>query len=761
MFRSRVARLVATFAAGLLCAGSAAVVTAPSAAAACSAPGTIQALDGSCYYTPQGTYMPYSGYDFGFKCPLPYTTPSHGATSQSQCYVGAPAGSYATDELYDGGGVFTPFWRVAIKLCEPGSYQPYTSSSSCYPAPPGRYIPYSGATNSSSGYYCPPGTFSTGGAAAACTSAPPGTRPNLNPGGTAVVYCEAGTSSPGGLASCNWAPPGSYAPWTGMFSPYPCAAGTYSSSYGATACTPASVDHYVPTEGATSQTACAAGTHQPTPGSTSCIPIPTAPDAPTVTDSAPSASSVSVAFTPGGDGGSPITGYTAECVSSDGGVTGTASGPGSPISVTGLTTGKHYQCRVKATNDVGDSAYGELGSAVLAASEPDPPTVTDSTPDLTSVSVGFSPGAANGSALTGFSAECVSTDGGAAGTASGAGSPISVAGLTTGKLYHCRVKATNGVGDSAYGEFGPTVLTATEPEPPAVTGSTAGLTSVSVTFSSGAANGSPITGYTAECVSSDGGVTGTATGPESPISVTGLTTGKHYQCRVKATNDVGDSAYGELGPTLLTATEPGAPTVTGSAAGPGAVSVTFSPAAANGSPVTDHTVECASSDGGITNTATGVAGPLTVTGLSPGKRYRCRAKATNGVGEGPYGALGPEVLVPTLPGKPVVAKSQSKSPTKLTVKLSLGDDGGSPVTQFEVACKSSNGGKAKTVTSTRSTVAVTKLTPGKTYRCKARAGTAVGWGAWSGKGPKTVLPPAARVSAAWGGSGRLVTAPIF
>jgi hypothetical protein len=226
---------------------------------------------------------------------------------------------------------------------------------------------------------------------------------------------------------------------------------------------------------------------------------------------------------------------------------------------------------------------------------------------------------------------------------------------------------------------------------------------------------------------------------------------------VKATNGVGDSPYSEFGSTVLTATEPEAPTVTGSTAAPLSLTVSFAPGSSNGSAVTGYTAECVSSDGGGTGRDSGSGSPITVDGLTTGKRYRCRVMAANAVGDSPYGALGPEVRVPGLPGRPVVAKSQSKSPTKLKVTLALADDGGSPVSAFEVACKSSNGGKAKTVTSARRTVSVTKLTPGKTYRCKARAKTAVGTGPWSRKGPKTVLSAARVVASAPPGPGRLLT----
>jgi uncharacterized repeat protein (TIGR01451 family) len=185
------------------------------------------------------------------------------------------------------------------------------------------------------------------------------------------------------------------------------------------------------------------------------------PGAPTVTNTTPSPGAASVAFTPGSDGGSPITGFTAQCVSTDGGVKKSASGASSPITVTNLTGNAHYHCRVKATNAVGTGPYSGFGSTVLvpvATTAPPAPTVTNTTPSAKAATVAFSPNGDGGSPITGYTAQCVSTDGGVKKTASGASSPLTVTNLTGNAHYHCRVKATNAIGTSPYSAFGATVL---------------------------------------------------------------------------------------------------------------------------------------------------------------------------------------------------------------------------------------------------------------------------------------------------------------
>lgn len=195
-----------------------------------------------------------------------------------------------------------------------------------------------------------------------------------------------------------------------------------------------------------------AGVPDPNPGNNSATDadtVKTAPAAPSVTGSTPSIGAVSVEFTPGADGGSPVTGFTAQCVGTDGGATGTATGASSPVSVTGLGAGKSYHCQVKATNDVGSSPYSEFGDTVVVpvpVTVPAAPKVTSSKPKAKTVTVKFTPGADGGSAITSYKVTCTSKNGGATRSKKGFSSPLKVKRLTAGKTYRCKVAATNAVG---------------------------------------------------------------------------------------------------------------------------------------------------------------------------------------------------------------------------------------------------------------------------------------------------------------------------
>jgi hypothetical protein len=107
------------------------------------------------------------------------------------------------------------------------------------------------------------------------------------------------------------------------------------------------------------------------------------PDPPTHLVATPGNGSASVAFTPPAFGGaSAVTGYTVTCTSSNGGATGSASGPGSPIVVTGLTNGDTYTCTGTASNVLGTSVasapsngFVEVVTSTAIASSGNPSTV--------------------------------------------------------------------------------------------------------------------------------------------------------------------------------------------------------------------------------------------------------------------------------------------------------------------------------------------------------------------------------------------------
>jgi uncharacterized protein (TIGR02145 family) len=408
-------------------------------------------------------------------------------------------------------------------------------------------------------------------------------------------------------------------------------------------------------------------------------------------------------------GGSGITGYTV--TSTPGNITGT--GTASPIIVTGLTNGTAYTFTVIATNANGNSPASVASNSVTPSSGPGAPTIGTATAGNAQATVTFTAPASNGgSAITGYTV--TSTPGSI--TKTGTASPIIVTGLTNGTAYTFTVIATNATGNSLPSAASNSVTPSTGPGAPTIGTATKGNAQASVAFTAPASNGgSAITGYTV--TSTPGGFF--ATGPASPLTVTGLTNGIAYTFTVIATNANGNSPASAASNSVTPSTVPGAPTIGTATKGNAQASVTFTaPASNGGSAITGYTVT--SNTGGFF--ATGPASPLTVTGLTNGIAYTFTVIAINTNGNSPASAASNSVTPSTVPGAPTIGiatAGTAKATITFTAPVS---NGGSAITGYTVT--SSPGGL--TATGTASPITVTGLTNGTAYTFTVTATNAIG-----------------------------------
>lgn len=183
--------------------------------------------------------------------------------------------------------------------------------------------------------------------------------------------------------------------------------------------------------------------------------MPTTPTAPTAVSAVAGNTQATVTFTPPSNAvAAGVTGYTVTATDNTNSGNGgqTASGSGSPITVTTLTNGDSYTFTVVALSPNGNSPASSASNAVTPVTVPGAPTNVSALAGNTSASITFTAPASNGgNAITSYTVTSqdltVPTNGGQ--TVSGPSSPLTLAGLTNGNSYTFTVVATNNVGTSA------------------------------------------------------------------------------------------------------------------------------------------------------------------------------------------------------------------------------------------------------------------------------------------------------------------------
>ncbi|MGA2520345.1 MAG: fibronectin type III domain-containing protein [Acidimicrobiales bacterium] len=465
----------------------------------------------------------------------------------------------------------------------------------------------------------------------------------------------------------------------------------------------------------------------------------TTPDAPTITTGSagmvPADQTLTVSFSaPASDGGSAVTGYA---YSTDAGATWHARTDGAAATsltmtisalssdgATALTNGTTYDVEIRALNAAG-SGPGSAVAAGIPVTVPGAPTVTTVTADNGALGVTFTPGPNGGSTITSYQ---YSTDGTTWTTTGSLSSAFIITGLTNGTSYPVSVRALN-IDGASPPSASVSGTPATVPGQPAITGTTRGNATISVSYSEPSTGGSPVVTYQ---YSTDAGVTWFGAGSTAdPLVITALSTngstpvanGTQYPVEIRAVNAIGVSLASspiEVAP----ATAPAAPGVN-LVAGDGAITVQATITDNGGSPVTgiDYSLDA----GPFVSTGT-TSSTFTIPGLVNGTSYSVSVRADNAIGPGT--ASTPADAVPaTTPGSPTAIVATSDSASADVSWTAPESDGGSTVTGYTATAYTSASGT--TTVGTPCTTAtlgctVTGLTNGTTYYIGVVATNAMG-----------------------------------
>lgn len=492
--------------------------------------------------------------------------------------------------------------------------------------------------------------------------------------------------------------------------------------------------------------------------------LPGPPGTPTGVAVSPGNGRVEVSWSPpSNNGGAAISGYVINAYAGPA-ASGTpiqvvSTGPSATSgSVSGLTNGQQYTFTVQALNEAGPGTPSSAQTLPLPT-VPSAPTLTGATPGDTHVDLTWTaPSSDGGASISGYviNAYPGST---VSGTpiqisTSPSATSASVPNLTNGQEYTFTVQAVNmdGAGTASTPKSAtPEAL----PAAPTLTSVTAGSRQVQLTWTTPTDTGGfPLTGYQIDAYpgsSTSGQPTVTTVGLVNNYSVTGLTNGQEYMFTVQALTSAGAGPPSAPQPATPFTT-PSAPSLTSLSPSGGQMQVSWAPPSDDGgAAVSDYLIDVYTGSGTSTtprviDTGSAKASGI-VSGLSNGQQYTFTVRAVNKAGNGP--ASTPESAAPAkAPAAPHLLSTSagagiveiSWSPT------SVADDGGAPVTAYEVFRSTAAGQKGTELATVYSgTTFVDQMVTNKTtYYYEVAAVNMAGPGAPSNQlsaTPQAFVPP--------------------
>jgi hypothetical protein len=329
----------------------------------------------------------------------------------------------------------------------------------------------------------------------------------------------------------------------------------------------------------------------------------------------------------------------------------------------------------------------------------------------------------------------------------------------------------------------PAYVVTTVPDAPGLTSATAGGESIDLVWTAPTDDGgSAIIEYQLFCAvgtstPDTSGVPNLTVDPTATTAtVDGLTGGTEYTCVVVAVNEVGQSDPSNI-ESATPFTVPSAPSLTSATGGDTSIALVWTASTDDGgSAITEYDLYCAAGTSApdTNGPPDQTAGPTdttgNVTGLTNGTEYTCVVIASNAAG--PSDASNIESATPfTVPDAPSLTSTTAGDESIALVWTAPADDGGSPITAYNLYCAegslspSTTGTPTQTVGDSVTSSSVTGLTNGTLYTCVVTAVNVAGQSAASdalSKIPFTV-PDAPGLTSATAGSGSIAlvwTAPV-
>ncbi len=485
-------------------------------------------------------------------------------------------------------------------------------------------------------------------------------------------------------------------------------------------------------------------------------PLPVVPAAPTGLAGTAGDRQITLSWTPGDDGGSPVTSWQyrqKEGINAWGGWTDV---PANDV-ITGLTNNTTYRFKVRGVNAVGAGAESAESDPISpsAAAPAAPAGLSAKTATASSVVLSWtSPGDFSitdwqyeqaAPPAVPFDGAWYSISGAGAGTTTG-----TVTGVPGGRVWSFKLRAVNGIGDGA-------ASAAVQPRPAAPAPTVAkGVGQLTVSWTAPANLGPAISGYTVQWKSGGEsfGSTHQATTTATSHSITPLTNGTEYSIRVRASNSAGDGDWSSVVTGTPNANPPLKPSRPRATAGNAQVSLAWTAGGNGGAAITGwkYRQKAGAGDWGDWTSILGSNASTTshtVTTLTNGTEYTFQVRAVNSAGDGAASddsnPVTPSTTGPTAPAAPTYLKATPGN-ARAVLSWTAGDDGDAAITSWKVRQKEGTnawGAWTPIANSDASTTShtATTLTNGTEYTFQVRAVNSAGDGAASAETTATPAGP--------------------
>ena len=491
-------------------------------------------------------------------------------------------------------------------------------------------------------------------------------------------------------------------------------------------------------------------------------PGPEVPDTPGALALTPGNAQLRVTWSVPSGNGADITDYKVEYRTGSSGWTDHPfSGTGTSTIILSLTNNQPYHVQVRATSEAGSSDWSDFETGTPKAQSPSAPNAPRLTPGNGELEVSWSALSINGADITGYKVEYrTGSSGWTDHPFSGTGTTID--GLTNGRSYRVRVRATSSAGNSDWSPIATGAPAAKAPDAPNRPTLTEGNGQLGVSWTEPATNGASITGYKVEYRTGSSGWTDHPfSGTGTTTNIPSLTNGQSYQVRVRMTSSAGSSDWSQATTDTPAPEAPSAPEVPALTPGNGQLGVSWTAPSDNGADISDYDVQYrqGNTDGWTDYPFSDTGTSTTIDGLTNGQSYQVQVRAINSAGNGRWSdsATGtPGVIAPNAPRAPLLTSGNGQ----LGVSWTAPSDNGADISDYDVQYRegSSRDWSDHPFSDTGTSTTIDGLTNARSYQVQVRATNSTGNGRWSDRTtgtPGAIVPNAPNAPLLTPGNGQL------